>query len=146
MGTIDGEDQELRLSLGVVTEVADVDPRQRGHAVPRLAERVVECLQPRFVDREPAHTVQGDPALLPFAHPEEVAEQGGAQHANGQGRQPVGQPLEEGAPPGTVSTALIFNFGVRHGSLLQEASSATRSVTSWSVSGTKSGVSGRVSA
>ena len=66
VSTIDGENQELRQPLLVHAQVANVDPCQRGHAVPRLAERVIEGFQQSFVDRELVHFVQGNPVNLSF--------------------------------------------------------------------------------
>ena len=60
VGAIDGEHQKLRCVLLVHTKIADVDPRQSGHPVPRLAEWVVKRRQPRFVDRVAVHLVQRD--------------------------------------------------------------------------------------
>src|SRR5262245_22938664 len=74
MSAVHGEDQELRLPMFVHTQVADVDSRECGHPVPRLAKRVIKSLQPGFVDRESVHFVQSNPANLSLAQAEEVAD------------------------------------------------------------------------
>ena len=61
VGTIDGENKELRIPLVVQSQVADVNPCQSGHAVPWHTEGIVEVLQPSFVDRKPIHRAQVDP-------------------------------------------------------------------------------------
>src|SRR5262249_47474779 len=128
MSVVHGEDQELRLAMFVHTQVADVDSRECGHPVPRLAKRVIKGFQPGFVDRESVHLVQGDPANLSLAQAEEVADQRHTQDSSGHGRQTVRHPLEEGATRGTAVVVVRFDF--HYCSPLQLASSATRSVTS----------------
>ena len=63
-------------------------------------------------------------------HPEKEADDGDAQDCGGHATQPVGQPLEETAAPDELSALVVVRRGSRHFSLLQEASSATTSVTS----------------
>ena len=159
VGAVDGEDQKLvplrlvRLVL-VPTLVADVDPGMSHHAVPRLADRVVEGHQARLVRREVRDRPQGHPIDRGLPRPEEVADEGDAHQRRGDGAQPVSQPAEERAPPGrgsaggagleTVSIALsLLLRQKRHLPLagppcLQYARSATRSSISAEVSGRKS--------
>src|SRR4029077_18503523 len=131
-------------------QIANVHPGLSRDAVPRLAERVIEGFQSCFVNRKLVSLVQSNPADFFFANPQEVADYRHAQRAGSHTRQAIAKPLQKAAPPakdsgglwragGVCSLILLFD----HLSNLHEASSATRSVTSWSVSGAKLASSGR---
>ena len=90
MSTIHGENQELFLLVFVLAQVTDEGAGVSGDAVPRLAQRIVEGRQSRFVDREPAQRPQRHPLHLRLAHAEEVADKGDAHERSGQAAQPVG--------------------------------------------------------
>jgi hypothetical protein len=48
MRTVDGKYQKLRFALRIAPFVAHIDTGVRDHAIPRLAERIIECNQTRF--------------------------------------------------------------------------------------------------
>ena len=105
MGTIDSEDQEARLSALVIPIIPNVDSCHRCHAVPWLAQGIVESPQSGLVEWETTHFVQSDPVDFSFTHSEEIAEQRYAQHrSRPTAESRIGQPLKEGscAPRGTV--------------------------------------------
>src|SRR5262249_39631261 len=90
VGAIDGKDQEAIPLLVVLALVADVDARVGGHAVPWLAERVHERLQPGLVEQETAHRAKGYPRGLLPAHAEQVADERDGHEGRGDAREAVG--------------------------------------------------------
>ena len=104
VGAVDGQDQErvrLRLVglLLVAALVADEDAGMGHHAVPRLADGVVEGHQARLAGREIRDAPHGQPSDRGLAGPEEVADEGEAHRGRGDGAEPVSQPAQERAPP-----------------------------------------------
>ena len=76
VGAVHGEDQELILPLVVLAQVADINAHLSRHAVPRLAQRILERRQPGLVDWELARRSQADPVdpVLPQG-PEQIADE-----------------------------------------------------------------------
>ena len=83
----------------VAALVADVDAGMRHHAVPRLADRIVEGHQARLALRKIGDAPQGQPSDRGLAGPEKVADEGKAHHGRGDGAEPVSQPAQERSPP-----------------------------------------------
>ena len=157
VGAVDREHQELIFVLVVLALVADVDAGERGDAVPRLAQRIVEIDPPRFVERKVGDRPQVDPDRPPLSQAEEIADQRDAEHDRGHRAEDAGQPVARtcggrcGVGVGCVrrvwsdcsmiriSAIAAAGYGRLGRSTLpvarQSASSATRSSISAEVSG-----------
>src|SRR5262249_10913518 len=142
--------------LLVTTLVAHEHACMSHHAVPRLANRIVEGHQTSLILWKVADGSERQPFDRSLTRSEEIANEGDARRGRGYGTQPVSQPGQERARSYRGSTGgprgrLIGNSG--HGyspfvrltlsSLaaaprLQDANSATRSSTCAEVSGRKS--------
>src|SRR5262249_4893300 len=106
MGAVNGQDQELMgfrlVGLALVAPlVADEDAGVSHHAVPRLADWVVESHYARSVLRVVRDGSQRHPQTRRLARPEQVADEGDAHHRGRDSAKPVSQPTQERAPPRT---------------------------------------------
>src|SRR5262245_24067526 len=99
MCTVDGEDQELSLPIFVCTQIAHMDASHCRHAVPGLAEWVVENLGLCFVDREIFYLTERDPMHVPLANAKEIADQWYAKRHGRERGHPERQPLKKSSPP-----------------------------------------------
>src|SRR5690349_10225237 len=146
MGAVDGEDNELRVAGFIQAQIPDVNSRLGRNSVPGLTERIVECLEPRLIQRKPVDGVQCYPGGFTLAHSQKVAGEGGAQHGDGHYGNPARKPLKKRAPRDRLSARPLVAFGFHYRSPFQDESTAPRSVMSRSLNGTKCGSPGRAPA
>ena len=79
VGAVDREHQELILAFVILAFVAGVDAGERGDAVPRLAQRVVEVDPPRLVEWKLGDRSQVDPIDRALSQSEKVSDERDAQ-------------------------------------------------------------------